>query len=84
MSVLSPKQSVSPAPPDMFLFWGCFVSLTATAFAFILRSLLIPVAKNLASPTPSKANSQASGYGLSRSPSCFSASFSIVSGLATR
>ena len=27
----------------MFLFWGCFVSLIATAFAFIVRSLLIPV-----------------------------------------
>ncbi len=28
--------------PDMFLFWGCFVALIATAFAFILRSLIIP------------------------------------------
>ncbi len=27
----------------MFLFWGCFVALIATAFAFILRSFMIPV-----------------------------------------
>ncbi len=28
---------------DMGLFWGCFVALVATAFGFILRSLLLPV-----------------------------------------
>jgi len=27
--------------PDMFLFWGCFVALIATAFGFILRALII-------------------------------------------
>lgn len=27
--------------PDMFLFWGCFVALIATAFGFIVRALII-------------------------------------------
>ncbi len=43
MSETAPARSGSSDTPDMFLFWGCFVSLIATAFAFILRSLLIPV-----------------------------------------
>ena len=43
MSASSSPESSNSDRQDMFLFWGCFVSLIATAFAFILRSLLIPV-----------------------------------------
>lgn len=29
--------------PDMFLFWGCFIALITTAFAFITRAFLINI-----------------------------------------
>jgi len=29
------------SPVDMFLFWGCFIALITTAFAFITRAFLV-------------------------------------------
>jgi len=42
---MSLPSSSTPAPngtaPDMALFWGCFVALITTSFAFITRALLV-------------------------------------------
>ncbi len=34
-------QPASHSKQDMFLFWGCFIALIATAFAFITRTFLV-------------------------------------------
>jgi len=36
-------QSTTTEKPDMFLFWGCFIALITTAFAFITRAFLINI-----------------------------------------
>ena len=35
------ESTASDAPPNMTLFWGCFVALITTSFAFITRAFLV-------------------------------------------
>ncbi len=39
---MNTRDVVPPHPPDMKLFWACFVALTTTSFGFILRALTLP------------------------------------------
>src|SRR5690606_6676130 len=41
MASVSPTPAVSSSAPDMRLFWGCFIALVTTSFAFITRTFLI-------------------------------------------
>jgi MFS family permease len=37
------KSDSSSPPPNLFLFWGCFIALITTAFAFVSRLSLLGV-----------------------------------------
>ena len=50
--------SSQDSQPDMKLFWGCFIALITTAFAFITRAFLVNAEPSLAKyiwlgPSPS-------------------------------
>ena len=38
---ITPSVSPSPAAPSMGLFWGCFIALITTSFAFVTRAFLV-------------------------------------------
>ena len=35
------KQGQGPSTEDKFLFWACFIALIATAFGFVIRTMVI-------------------------------------------
>ncbi len=41
MTTSAPATAAAPTAPDMRLFWGCFIALITTSFAFITRAFLV-------------------------------------------
>ena len=70
--------SSQDSQPDMKLFWGCFIALITTAFAFITRAFLVNAEPSLAKyiwlgPSPSTRVCLVQAYGPLRLALSFSA-----------